>query len=166
LQNAVFKPQHAVASCRESQIVRRNQRRQLVLAMQPLQQLENGPSILLVQVSGGFICQQHARPSDERPGDRHALLFPSGKLPCAVVGSVREPNLREPLPRRFQRRSEIPATQQQRHGYILGSGKIRQELMPLPQKSNGSIAKIGDRCFLISFNGFRSEVYATACWRV
>ena len=65
--------------------------------MQPFQQLKHGPSILLVQISGGFICQQNGRLGDERPSYRDALLFPSGKLPCAVVGSIREPYFREPL---------------------------------------------------------------------
>ncbi len=94
--------------------------------MQPFQQLKHGPSILLVQISGGFICQQHGRFGDKRPSDRDTLLFPSGKLPCAVVGSICEPYFREPLPRFFQRGSEILAAQQQRHSHIFCGCKIRQ----------------------------------------
>ena len=72
-------------------------------AVQPFQQLEHGPSILLVQISGGFICQQHGRPSDERPSYSDALLFPSGEFPRAVVRPIFQANLREPLPRHPQR---------------------------------------------------------------
>src|SRR5260370_7095501 len=82
----------------ERQVVRRDQRRQLVRAVQPFQQLEHSPSILLVQISRRFICQQHARPSDERPGDRDALLFPSGEFTCAVIAPVFQANLPAPLP--------------------------------------------------------------------
>src|SRR5439155_16205690 len=103
-QNAMLQPQNTVASRSERQIVRGNQRRQLVRTMQPFQQLEPGPSILLVQISRRFICQQHGRPGDERPGNRHALLFPSRELPRAVVGPIFQPDLREPLPRLLQRR--------------------------------------------------------------
>ena len=72
--------------------------------MQPLQQLEHSPSILLVQISGRFIRQQHFWPGDERPGNRNALLFPSRKFSCAMLGSVRQTNLRKPparIPARF-----------------------------------------------------------------
>ena len=68
--------------------------------MQPLQQVKHGPSVPLVQVSGRFICQQHGWPGDERPSYRYALLFPAGKLPCAVAGTIREPDLRYPHLRR------------------------------------------------------------------
>jgi hypothetical protein len=91
-----------VASCCQRKVVRRDQRRQAMRAMQPFQQLEHGPSILLVQISGRFIRQQHARPCDERPGNRNTLLFPARKFSRTVFGPILEPNLRQPFPRRFQ----------------------------------------------------------------
>src|SRR5215469_10562573 len=110
-QNSMFQPQDAVAARSEREVMRRDERRQLVHAMQPLQQLEHGPSILLVQISGRFICQQHRRPGDERPCNRRALLFPSREFPSAMIGPVFQPDLREPLPRRLERRSEFLAAQ-------------------------------------------------------
>jgi hypothetical protein len=86
--------------------------------MQPLQQLEYGPSIPLVQVSGRFIGQQHARPGDEGPGNRHALLFPSGKLSCEVPGTLRQANFLEPFPGLLKASRNRLAPQQQRHRYI------------------------------------------------
>jgi hypothetical protein len=83
-----------------------------VRAVQPFQQLKHGPSILLVQISRRFICQQHGRPGDERPGNRHALLFPSGEFPRSVIGPVFQPNLRKPLPRRPQRGIKILSAHQ------------------------------------------------------
>ena len=67
--------------------------------MQPLQQLKHGPSILLVQISGRFICQQHFRSGDERPGDCYTLLFPARKFSCAMFGPVQQAYFFEPLPR-------------------------------------------------------------------
>src|SRR5437667_5094915 len=110
-QNSMFQPQNAVATRGEREVMRRDQRRQLVHAMQPLQQPEHGPSILLVQISGRFVCQQHGRPGDERPCNRRALLFPSREFSRAVIGPILQSDLREPLPRRLQRRSEFLAAQ-------------------------------------------------------
>ncbi len=58
------------------------------------------------------------------------------------------------------------AAQQQRHRYIFRSGKVRQQLVPLPQISHGAIPKLRYRSVIIRFNGFRAEVYCTARWRV
>src|SRR5260370_8331862 len=80
--------QYPVTPRGERQVVRRDQRRQLVRAVKPFQQLEHSPSILLVQIPGRFICQQHRRPGDERPGNSDALLFPSGEFPSPLIGSI------------------------------------------------------------------------------
>src|SRR5215469_9332649 len=165
-QNAVFQRQDAVTTRGERQIVRHDEGRQFVHTMQPFQQLEHGPSILLVQISGRFICQQHGRPGDERPCNRHALLFPSREFPRAVIGPVFQADLREPLPRFFKRGGEFLTAQQQRHGYVFRSRKIRQQLVALPQKSHGAIPEFRQRRVIICFNGFRIEVYFTARWRV
>src|ERR1700732_4465306 len=111
-QNAMFQGQYTVATRGERQVVRRDQRRQLVRAMQPLQQLEHGPSILLVQVSGRFIRQQHGRPGDERPGNGDALLFPARKLPCTVLRPLLQADLREPLACCVHRRRKNLTSQQ------------------------------------------------------
>jgi len=134
--------------------------------MQPLKQLEHGPSILLVQISGRFICQQHARPCDERPGYRYTLLFPARKFSRTVFGPVLEPNLRQPFARCFQRDWLWFSAHQQRHRYVLCRGKIRQQLMPLPEKPHGSIAKFRQSRVFIRFNRFMRKVYCTARWSV
>src|SRR5260221_5875342 len=125
-QNAMFQSHHTVTFCRQRQVVRRDQRRQTMRAMQPLQQLEPSPSILLVQISGRFIRQQHTRPSDERPGNRNTLLFPARKFSRTVFGPVLQPNLRQPFARRFERDWLWLSAHQQRHRYVLCRCKIRQ----------------------------------------
>jgi hypothetical protein len=162
----MFQPNHPIAFGSQRQVVRRNQRRQAMSAMQPLKQLEHGPSILLVKISGRFIRQQHARPSDERPGNRNTLLFPARKFSRTVFGPVAQPNLRQPFPRRFQRVWLWFSAHQQGHRYVLRCRKIRQQLMPLPEKPHGSIAKFRQSRVIIRFNRFIRKVYCTARWSV
>ena len=90
----MFQSHDTIATCGERQIVRRDQRRQSMGAMQSFKQLEHSPSILLVQIASGLICQQHPRPGDERPGNRYALLFPSREFPRAMLGAIREADFR------------------------------------------------------------------------
>src|SRR5260370_38134969 len=165
-QNAMFQRQNPVTTRGERQIVRGDERRQLVRAVQPFQQLEHGPSILLVQISGRFICQQHARPCDERPGNRNTLLFPARKFSRTVFGPVLQPNFRQPLARRFQRDWLCFSAHQQRHRDMLYGRKIRQQLMPLPEKPHGSSAKFRPSRGFIRFNRFVPTVYCTARWSV
>src|SRR5229473_8067229 len=160
-QNAMFQRQNPVTTRSERQVVRGDERRQLVRAVQPFQQLEHSPSILLVQISGRFICQQHARPSDERPGNRYTLLFPARKFSCTVFGPVLQPNLRQPFLRRFERNWLWFSAHQQRHRYVLYRREIRQQLMPLPEKPHGSIAKLRQSRVFIRFNRFMRKVYCT-----
>lgn len=122
----MFKSEYPVAPRGKCQVVRRDERRQPMRAVQPFQYLEHGPSILLVQIPGRFICQQHRRPSDERPGNGDALLFPSREFPCAMIGPAFQANLRDPLPRCRHRGSKILAAQQKRHSYVFCRRKIRQ----------------------------------------
>jgi hypothetical protein len=55
----MFKSEYPVAARGKSKVVRRDERRQPVRAVQPFQHLKHGPSILLVQIPGRFIGQQH-----------------------------------------------------------------------------------------------------------
>ncbi len=55
-----------------------------------------------IQLARRLIGQQQDRLLDQRPGDRHSLLFATGKLVRAVVQPIFEPNLGQevdgPLP--------------------------------------------------------------------
>jgi len=141
----------------ERQVVRRNQRRQPVRAVQPFQQLEHGPSILLVQISGRFICQQHPRPGDERPGNSDALLFPSGEFPCAVISPVFQAHLRQPLPRHPS--AVVKSSPRTNSGMATFSAAVNPAATGgVATKSNGTIPKFRQRRVINRFNGFRCEV--------
>ena len=69
----------------ERKVVRRNNRRQLVLAMQPGDQFEHHLGGAIVQISGRLIRQQDLRLGDERPGQGRTLLLSARKFPGAMV---------------------------------------------------------------------------------
>jgi hypothetical protein len=63
----------------------RNNRGQLILAVQPGDQLKNDVSGAVVQVSSRLIGQQDLRLGDERPSQSRTLLLTSGKLSRAMM---------------------------------------------------------------------------------
>src|SRR5882724_2215601 len=60
--------------------MRGHDRRRILLARQPLQQLQDEVSSLCVQIAGWFIGQQDRRTLDQRSRNRHALHLPARKL--------------------------------------------------------------------------------------
>src|ERR1039458_2681616 len=83
-QPALFHTQYAVAAPRERQVVRDQNRSELMRAVQTFQKFEDhlpGPEI---QISRGFVGQQHGRLSHQRPGQYDALLFSTRQLTRAM----------------------------------------------------------------------------------
>src|SRR5688572_31269010 len=48
--------------------------------IQTAQQVEDFLAGLRIEISGGFVSQNHERVIGERPGDGHTLLLPAGEL--------------------------------------------------------------------------------------
>jgi hypothetical protein len=61
-------------------VVRDQQQRRAVDAVESEQEVENMLAVLLIEVAGRFVCQQYLRLVRERAGDGHALLFAARKL--------------------------------------------------------------------------------------
>jgi acyl-CoA thioesterase-1 len=110
--------------------------------METLHELENISSVLFVQISGRFIGKQQCGMVHQRAGNCHALLLASGKLSGPLFGSTGQPHLCKPLTRRAKRLPQCHTPNQQRHRYVFRSREIRQEVMTLPDKTNGAIAKL------------------------
>ena len=136
LELSVLKLQHAICAPRQNRVVRRQDRGQPVLLMQPLHQLKNGHCISLVQVSGGFIGQQKGRLLHQSAGDCHALLLSPGQLPRTLVNSRFQANFPEPAFGGFERLTVSCAAHEQGHRHIFGRRKVSQKVMPLPYKTN------------------------------
>ena len=71
-------------SCKR-QIVRGNQRSQLVLSVQASDQFKNQFTGAPVEIAGRLIGQQDLRLGDERPCQRQPLLLASGKFALTMV---------------------------------------------------------------------------------
>ena len=104
-----MKPQHAMTAARKRKIVSRNERGQLVVAMQPGDQFENGLGGPAIQVTGGLIGQQELRLGDERTGQSHTLLLAAGKLSRTVMPATLKSNTFElEWPPKSGRRATFP----------------------------------------------------------
>jgi len=76
-QTAFFKGECPATTTSECEIVRNEYRRELVRAVQIFQEFEDhlaGPEI---EVSRGFVGQQHARFADQRAREGNPLLLPA-----------------------------------------------------------------------------------------
>ncbi len=86
-----------IAGLGDLRIVRHQEQRFSFFLDDALEQLEGAPGILAVEISRGFIGEDHARIISERARDRHALLLATGEMAawtfsCAVKSSRRKWN--------------------------------------------------------------------------
>ena len=129
-------------SC-ERQVVRCNQRRQLVLAMQSREQLENYFGGSPIEIASGFVRKQKLRLADQSPGQGQPLLLTAGQFARAVMTSILKANFAKPTRGVSFGLCAGNAAGQQRHSNILQGGKFRQQIVKLPDKADLAIAKFG-----------------------
>jgi hypothetical protein len=94
-----------------------------------------------VQGAGRLVGEQHGRPGDQRPGDRHPLLLPAGQLAGPVPGPVTQPDLGEHRGHRTGRRLAAGQAQRQRH--VLRGGQRRDEVERLEDEADPFAAQPG-----------------------
>jgi hypothetical protein len=132
-----------MAAARERQIVRSDEGGELVLAMEPSDQIENRFRRVPVQITGWLIGQQQLGAGDERAGQRNSLLLSARKLSGAVMSALFQSNLAQPAMRlRLGLLPGLPS-QKQRHGNIFRSRKLGQQIVELPHEAGLLIAKVG-----------------------
>ncbi len=134
--------------------------------MKALHETENIFRVLLVQISRGFIRQKNLRVIDQGTSDGYALLFAPRKLPCPVIRPRGQPYLPQPTSGRRERFIPTPSPDQQRHGDVLRSRKVRQQTMPLPNEPNRTIPKVRKRRIMKRIKRLSGEVYCTTRGRV
>ena len=134
--------------------------------MEALDQLENRFGAPLIQIPGGLIRQEQHRLIYQCARDRHALLFPAGKLRGALPRATGKPHLAQPFLRRLKRSIQRLASNQQRHRHVLRRREIRQEMVPLPHKPYRPVSIFSQFCLAKSPQRISGEVYFTACWSV
>jgi hypothetical protein len=80
VQPPVVQPQHAVAAGGEGRVVRHQHQRRAQSRLQLEQQVAHQRAGVVVEVAGGLVGQQQARPVHQRARDRHALLLAAREL--------------------------------------------------------------------------------------
>src|ERR1700735_408481 len=134
--------------------------------MQTLHEFTNIFSVPLVQIAGGFICEQQCWAIHQRTRNCNALLFASGKLSRSLFGSTRQPHLCKPFTRSPKRLPQHYASNKQRHRHVFRRRKVRQKMVTLPDKPNGSVAILCQLRLGKRLEQILAEVYCTACWSV
>jgi hypothetical protein len=141
----MFQAEDAIAAARKHGIVRHDQRSQPVGPVQALHQVEDGLGVLLIEVAGGLIGQEHGRIVHQRARNGRSLLLPAGEFARAVVCAGGQSHLFEPMIRLTESFAARDSAHQQGHGYILSCREVRQEMVPLPNEANGSVSKVRKR---------------------
>ncbi len=127
-----------------------------MLAMQAGNQFENQLSGAAIEVTGGFICQEDLRLSDERSSQRKSLLFSSGKFAGAVMTTLLESNLTQP-PRCFRLcGGQILATRQKRHRDVFQSREFGKKVVKLPYIADFAVTKLSGVIF-------RKRIHVRVC---
>jgi hypothetical protein len=141
LNPTLLEPKHPVTSAGESEIVGGDEGRQLMIAMQPRDQLEDRFRCAGIEISGGLVGQQDFRLSDERSGQGDALLFTARKLSGPVMRTLFQAYFAQPFRRFLAGILPSITSQEKRHRHILERGKLRQQVMELPNEADFPIAK-------------------------
>ena len=146
-QSALIEAQHSMAPTCKGQIVRRDQRSQLMLAMQTRDQFKNHFRGASVEIAGRFIGEQELRLGDQRPGQRQALLLASRKFARTMMSARFQSYLAQPVRCLDGSGRQSLPTRQQWHGHIFERGKFRQQVMKLPYEADLAVAKLGSVVF-------------------
>ena len=94
-----------------------------------------------VEVAGGLVGEDEVWLGDQCASDGNPLLLPAGKLRGPVPGSLAEPELRQERVGAPERVFLIAPGDQKRHGNVLRSGELRQEMMKLKDKPDALVPK-------------------------
>jgi len=115
--------------------VRDHQDRDVLLRIQPRQELHDLHRAFAVEIAGRFVGEQHVGTRDQRAGDRDALLLATGEFGRGVVPPVREADGVEARHRRIPTRALFVAAVEQRQFDILQRGRAREQVEPLEHEA-------------------------------
>ena len=96
--HAVVKGDDAFGPVGQRRIVRHEHERTAVLAMQREQQINHALSRGAIQIAGGLVGQQNARPAGKRARHRHTLLLAARELRGIMAMAMSEPHRIQEFP--------------------------------------------------------------------
>jgi hypothetical protein len=100
-----------------------------------------------IQVSRGFIGQDHFRIQHQRPGHSHPLLLAPGELAGFMVKPVFKPQLDQNPFRRPSRLFQGPPLNQSGHQGIFQGAEFRKEMVELENKAYVAVAQLRQLTF-------------------
>src|ERR1041385_3712999 len=157
----MLQPQHAVTAPGKLKVMGDNEGSKPVLAMQSLYQVKHHFCGPVVQIAGWLIGHQDLWSCYQRTGQSDPLLFASGQLARAMMTAVCQSNLPQPSGSLLHGRSVRVASHKQRHGHVLLRRKLRQQVVKLPDKTDGPIAEISGGIVCQLRYGNLGAVYVT-----
>src|SRR5215470_16920052 len=146
----------------ESQVVRRNERCQLVLLVQPGQKREHSVGGGAIKIAGRLIGEQEARLGDQGASQSQPLLFATGQFARAVVTTMFESNLTQPRGCLLEGRIARTSARHERHSDVFQRRELGQEVVELPDVADFTVAELGCGIFRKRVHLGLRAVYGTA----
>src|SRR5690348_6419602 len=143
----MMQPQYTVAAARELKVVGDDKGSEPVLLVQSLYQGKYHFCGTIIQVSCWLVRHQYSRSRYQGPGQRYPLLLTAGKLSRAMMTAALQSNFPQPSAGFFHGLTVCGPLHQERHCNILLRRKFRQQVVKLPDKTDGPITKI--RCGIV-----------------
>jgi hypothetical protein len=103
--------------------------------------------VLAVKVTGRFVCQDHCRIIDKRPGNRHPLLFPARELRRFVFQPVLQVQESQQFPCPGFHFPAWPPGDKPGYTYIFEGTELRQQMMELEDKAYFQVPELSQLFF-------------------
>ena len=142
-ERAIAQGEHAIAAACEAEMVGDEDGGQAMLALEALEQAEDGLGRGLVEIAGGLVGEQDGGFGDEGARERDALLLAARELARAMPGAIGEADGGEPGQRRTARCCGGRPAGEQRHGDVFGGGELREQVVELPEVADLAVAEGG-----------------------
>src|SRR5438270_10278185 len=138
----MMQPQYTIAAARKLKVVGDDKGSEPVLSMKSLHQSEHHLRGSVIQVTCWLISHQDSWACHQGPGQGHPLLLTAGKLSSAMMAAALQSNFPQPFAGFLHGLTVSGSLHQERHCNILLRRKFRQQVVKLPDKADGFIAKI------------------------
>src|SRR4029077_924989 len=158
---AVMQPQYPVTTTGKLKVVGDDKGSEPVLAMKSLYQVKHHFRGSIVQIAGRLVGHQDLRSCHQRPGQRYPLLLASRQLSRTMMAAAFQSDFPQPAASFFHGRLVRGTSHQKRHRHILLRRKFRQQVVKLPDKADGPIAKIRGSIICKLRYGNLGAVYVT-----
>ena len=140
-QFAADKLENPTTAPGDLRVVRDDDRGRPELGLQLREEGHHPVSRLVIEVAGRLVRKDQPRPQGESATDRHALALASGELTRKVVAAMLEPHTLDELACTSVAGPAVHAGDTARHGDVLESREVRQQMVKLEDETDGFVAE-------------------------